>query len=135
MKKTILICVCLMLPFACWAAARAGSRAGGSTVSDGRLKNVEGVFDAGLAELRQLTPVRYRYKKNNPAGIRDSGEHVGLIAQEVQAVIPEAVQGGKGYLTLDHGPILFAMLNAIKEQAQEIESLKAEMDVLRRQGR
>lgn len=98
------------------------------TFSDGRLKNVEGVYGAGGREISKLIPVRYRYRKDNGAGIRDSSEHIGLVAQEVQAVIPEAVKSSsKGYLTIDNDPIIFAMLNAIKEQQAEITSLKSKV--------
>src|SRR5579859_504656 len=93
-----------------------------STFSDGRLKNIEGGFSPGLAEVLRLNPVRYRYKEQNPLGIRDTGEHIGFVAQEVQKVIPEAVTtNDRGYLLVNNDPILWAMLNAIKEQQAVIE--------------
>jgi hypothetical protein len=65
----------------------------------------------------KIHPVRYRYKADNAMGIRDQDEHVGLVAQEVQKVIPEAVtENSKGYLLVNNDPIIWAMLNAIKEQ-------------------
>jgi hypothetical protein len=97
---------------------------GGSwgTFSDGRLKNVFGSFHAGLKEVLQLHPIRYQYKEENALGIRDSQEHIGFVAQEVERVIPEAVSAdSKGYLLLNNDPVLWAMLNAIKEQQQQIE--------------
>ncbi len=85
--------------------------------SDARLKTVEGGFDAGLEAILKLTPVRYRYKEQNGMGIKDTREHVGFVAQEVEKVIPEAVsRNGRGYLLVNNDPILWAMLNAIKEQ-------------------
>jgi predicted RNase H-like nuclease (RuvC/YqgF family) len=49
-------------------------------------------------------------------------EHVGLVAQDVQKVIPEAVtENSKGYLLLNNDPILWSMLNAIKEQQSQID--------------
>ena len=97
---------------------------GGSwgTYSDGRLKTVNGSFAEGLGQVMQLRPIRYRYKPDNALGIRDTDEHIGVVAQEVQRVIPEAVtENGKGYLLVNNDPIIWSMVNAIKEQQREIE--------------
>jgi hypothetical protein len=96
---------------------------GGSwgTYSDRRLKTVGGGFNAGLSEILKLSPVHYRYKEENALGIRDHDDHVGFVAQDVQKVIPEAVtENNKGYLLVNNDPILWAMLNAIKEQQGQI---------------
>jgi hypothetical protein len=103
---------------------------GGSwgTYSDGRLKNLNGSYHSGLSQVLKLNPVRYRYKSDNAMGIRDTDEHVGVVAQDVQRVIPEAVtQNSKGYLLVDNDPIIWSMLNAIKEQQEEIQALKSEL--------
>lgn len=53
---------------------------------------------------------------------------MGFSAQEVQKLIPEAVSANsKGYLMLNNDPILWAMLNAIKEQQEQINQLKVEL--------
>jgi hypothetical protein len=50
----------------------------------------------------------------------------------MQKVIPEAVtQNSDGYLMIKSDPILWTMLNAIKEQQKEIEQLKAQVRKLR----
>jgi hypothetical protein len=100
---------------------------GGSwdTFSDGRLKDVDGGFHSGLDQVLKLRPVRYRYKADNALGISDHEEHIGVVAQEVQRVLPEAVsENNKGYLLVNNDPIIWAMLNAIKEQQQEIKALR-----------
>jgi hypothetical protein len=102
---------------------------GGSwgTFSDRRLKNLDGGFTSGLSQIMHINPVRYRYKDDNGMGIRDTEEHVGLVAQDVQKVIPEAVtENRKGYLLVNNDPILWAMLNAVKEQQKMIEKLRRE---------
>src|ERR1700733_7764528 len=107
---------------------------GGSwgTYSDGRLKNLDGSFNSGLSQVLKLNPVRYRYKSDNALGIRDTDEHVGVVAQEVQRAIPEAVtKNSKGYLLVNNDPIIWAMLNAIKEQQGEIRALKSELRTTR----
>jgi len=57
-------------------------------------------------------------------GIKDDQEHVGFVAQDVEKVIPEAVsRNSQGYLLVNNDPILWTMLNAIKQQQAEIEAL------------
>jgi hypothetical protein len=82
---------------------------GGSwgTYSDRRLKTLNGRFNSGLNQVLKLNPVRYRYKNDNAMGIHDPEEHVGLVAQEVQRAIPEAVtKNKKGYLLVNNDPII-----------------------------
>ena len=105
-------------------AGNADKVGGGSwdTYSDGRLKNVNGSFASGLDQVMQLRPIRYRYKPGNGMGIRDREEHIGVVAQEIQRVIPEAVtENGRGYLLVNNDPVIWSMVNAIKEQQREIE--------------
>jgi len=107
---------------------------GGSwgTFSDGRLKNLNGSFNTGLSQVLKIHPVRYRYKADNALGLHDTDEHIGVVAQEVQKVIPEAVtENSKGYLMVNNDPIIWTMLNAIKEQQREI---KQQQSLLRAQA-
>lgn len=100
---------------------------GGSwaTFSDERLKNIKGRFTPGLKAVMQLQPIRYQYKPDNALGIKSEGEHVGFGAQAVQKIIPEAVtKDDKGYLLVNNDPIMWTMLNAIKEQQSQIETLQ-----------
>ncbi len=97
-----------------------------STFSDERLKNVTGRFTPGLNAVMQLQPLRYEYKRDNALGIKSDGEHIGFGAQAVQQIIPEAVtKDDKGYVLVNNDPIIWTMLNAIKEQQKEIETLRA----------
>ena len=111
---------------------------GGSwgTFSDGRLKNLNGSFNTGLSQVLKIHPIRYRYKADNAMGIRDTDEHIGVVAQEVQKVIPEAVtKNSKGYLLVNNDPIIWTMLNAIKEQQGEFRQEQAELAKALRQIR
>ena len=111
---------------------------GGSwqTFSDERLKNISGPFTSGLNAVMRLQPLRYQYRPNNPVGITPNGEHIGLGAQAVQKVVPEAVTANaNGYLMVNNDPIIWTMLNAIKEQQQEIVALKREVRRLRAASR
>jgi hypothetical protein len=100
--------------------------------SDERLKNIRGRFDTGLSAVMRLQPLRYQYKADNVLHLKSTGENVGFGAQELQKIIPEAVtRSENGYLMVNNDPILWTMLNAIKEQQQQIAELKAEVQKLR----
>jgi len=104
--------------------------------SDERLKKIRGPFTSGLSAVMRLQPLRYEYKPGNALGIKSDGEHIGFGAKAVQQVIPEAVsETANGYLTVNNDPIIWTMLNAIKEQQKEIEKLKAEVRRLRNTSR
>ena len=115
------------------------SKPGGGTwavFSDERLKNIKGPFNSGLNAVLQLQPLRYEYKPQNGLGIKLGGQHIGFGAQAVQRVIPEAVsQTENGYFVVNNDPIIWAMLNAIKEQQAEIQKLKTEVRRLRATSR
>lgn len=116
----------------------AGKPGGGSwsVFSDNRLKTVTGSFNPGLKAVMQLQPVRYEYRRDNALKLNSPGEHVGFEAQAVQKIIPEAVtKNSEGYLMVNNDPILWTMLNAIKEQQQEIVELKKEVRRLRAASR
>src|SRR5688572_20041388 len=116
----------------------ASKTGGGSwlSFSDERLKNIKGNFNSGLKAVMQLQPLRYQYRDNNAAGIKENGEHIGFSAQAVQKLIPEAVTStSTGYLMVNNDPIIWTMLNAIKEQQQQIDELRQEVSRLRAKTR
>src|SRR5262249_18409390 len=100
--------------------------------SDARLKTIKGRFTTGLKALLQVQPVRYEYTADNAMGIAAKGEQIGLVAQALQPVIPEAVmRNEQGYLLVNNDPVLWTMVNAIKEQQTEIAHLQKELLRLR----
>ena len=104
--------------------------------SDERLKNIKGNFNSGLKAVMQLQPLRYEYKPANALNLNSKGEHIGFGAQALQKVIPEAVtKNDNGYLMVNNDPIIWTMLNAIKEQQQEIQELKGQIRQLRARSR
>jgi hypothetical protein len=115
------------------------SKPGGGTwavFSDERLKRIRGTYNSGLKAVMQLQPLRYEYKADNPLGIQSQGEHIGFGAQAVQQVIPEAVTANAaGYLMVNNDPIIWTMLNAIKEQQAQIVELKRQVRQLRAAAR
>ncbi|UCE18186.1 MAG: tail fiber domain-containing protein [Gemmatimonadota bacterium] len=106
---------------------------GGSwgTLSDKRLKDIKGEFKDGIEKVLKLQPIRYQYKEENQLGAPSEQEYIGLVAQDVQEVIPEAVrEADHGFLVVDNDPILWTMLNAIKELKAENEALKQRVETL-----
>jgi|GEM_PF-1480342 len=109
----------------------AGKPGGGSwsTTSDARLKDVGQPFTRGLEDLEKIEPKHYHYSKDNALKLPSDREYIGLIAQNVQAAIPEAIEpNDTGYLHVNNDPILWTMLNSIKELNQKLESENAELN-------
>ena len=97
-----------------------------SVSSDERLKNIQGTFTAGLAQLEQLSPILYKWKPET--GYDASTTYAGFSAQNVQLAIPEAVgQDRNGYLTLQDRPLIAAAINAIKEIATLSDTFKTNL--------
>lgn len=87
--------------------------------SDKRLKtNLEPITDA-LARVGQITA--YMYDRI------DNEKHMaGVIAQDVQTVLPEAVhESEKGYLAVSTPQLLALVLQAVNELAQKVAALEA----------
>lgn len=88
-----------------------------SASSDSRLKTDLVRISGALDKVGLLTG--YLYTRI------DSGErHTGLIAQDVQKVLPEAVLKGSEYLAVSYGNMLGLIVEAIKELRQEVNDLK-----------
>jgi hypothetical protein len=80
------------------------------------------------------------YRQNELAkkyGYNDYRQQVGVLAQEVQAILPEVVKPapfdigedgnsktGMNYLTVQYEKLLPLIIQAIKEQQKEIETLQ-----------
>jgi hypothetical protein len=102
-----------------------------SSLSDIRLKHLHGSYERGLSEVGHLNPVTYKYTSDNEMNLPADKEYVGLVAQDVQGVIPEAVEeNSNGYLMVNNDPIIWAMVNAIKELKAENELLRQRVDAL-----
>ncbi|HPR30568.1 MAG TPA: tail fiber domain-containing protein [Prolixibacteraceae bacterium] len=111
-------------------AAKTG---GGSwtSLSDRRLKEIDGDYEKGLKEIVALKPVRFHYKSDNPFQLPSDVPQIGFIAQEVQPVFPEAVSENEaGYLDFNMHPLHVAMVNAIQELKAENDRLRAACQML-----
>ena len=96
--------------------------------SDQRLK--EGIIPLTevLNDLARLQPIRYRFRAGTN---RPEGEHIGLIAQEVEAVFPELVgQDADGYLSVSYTHLTAVLVQALNEQQAEIKALRKDNTTL-----
>lgn len=97
--------------------------------SDERQKDIQGKFTRGLKDLKDISPIFYKWKPET--GYDTEHVYAGLSAQNVQKNIPEAVMANEdGYLGLQDRPIIATLINAINEQQKEIDDLKARLDKL-----
>jgi hypothetical protein len=88
--------------------------------SDARLKkDLEPIADA-LEKVQSLTG--YIYTR-----IESGQRQTGLIAQEVQKVLPEAVMDNGEHLSLAYGNMVGLLIEAIKEQQVQINELKSRL--------
>ena len=91
-------------------------------LSDRRLKYVGSESTSGLDKIRQLKVFNYTFKKD-----KKKVPHVGVIAQDLQKVFPNAVKKGvDGFLTIRMEDMFYAMINAIKELDSKISTLEKE---------
>ena len=87
--------------------------------SDRRLKNVEEAFTSGLDKIKQLKVYNFTFKNDT-----NKTPQVGVIAQDLQKVFPNAVTKGEdGFLRIRWDEIFYALVNAVKELDTKVEAL------------
>lgn len=98
------------------------------TSSDQRLKdNITPIVNS-LNKIKSITGVEFDWNSGSNQGTHD----VGLIAQEVEVVLPEAVSTqDDGYKTLAYSKVIPLLVEAMKEQQAMIDALKAELELLK----
>jgi hypothetical protein len=108
-----------------------------STTSDQRLKKNIVDNNTGLEKITaiQVRNFEYRLPEEVDAelspkdAIKKSGVQLGVIAQELQQVLPECVKTeSTGVMSVDTDNLIWYAINAIKELKAENDSLKARLD-------
>jgi hypothetical protein len=106
-------------------------------ISDPRVKEDVADYHAGLSEILALNPITFRY--NGLCGTPQDGEErkrYGLDAAQARAVAPELVgqkteklhpedAAESELLTLDSGPLIYMLMNSVKELAARVGALEA----------
>ncbi len=91
-----------------------------NALSDRRLKNVGEKYTAGLEELKKLDFYHYTFKKDEA-----KTPMVGVMAQDLQKVFPDAVmKGDDGFLRIRLEDMFYAVINAVKELDTRINDIK-----------
>jgi hypothetical protein len=114
--------------------------------SDRALKQNIRPLNHGLNAIMALSPKAYEMKPGVTGGPTIKGTRLGLIAQEVQSVVPEVVQsvktppqrdakgkpvskGGQSeFLSVNYDGLIPVLINAIQEQQRQIDALKAQLN-------
>jgi len=99
------------------SSARANSW---NTFSDRRWKTKIELISNALEKLDQISGYTYKWKVGT-----DTTTQVGVIAQEIELVLPEAVKtDAEGYKSVDYGKLSALLIEAVKEQQITISLLE-----------
>ena len=99
--------------------------------SDQRLKTDVKPTTDNLEKILKLEPIEYRWKD----GGREGKKEIGLIAQEVEKIVPEVVRENKRlsdddetlYKQVDYEHLVSTLIGAVQEQQKQIDDLKSEL--------
>lgn len=103
--------------------------------SDENLKNITGEIDDALNKVTQLRAAKFTWKADT-----ENTPQVGLIAQDLQNVLPECVvvpdekndsQGNPKFLGVNYDQVIPLLVAAIKELKAELDMVKAEVQALK----
>jgi hypothetical protein len=94
-------------------------------------KNIKRIEDV-TTKLAKISGYTYDYKLEEFKEMNFSkSKQIGLIAQEIKEVFPELVtESAKGYLAVNYEGMIPVLLEAIKEQQDQINELKAAISSL-----
>ena len=97
------------------------------SASDLRSKNKGEAFTKGLDVIEQINPTHFTKKEG--FGATDVN-HVGIIAQELESILPEAIKIGKcqdieDFRFYDKDVLVYTLLNAVKELSEKVKQLEA----------
>jgi len=106
------------------------------STSDKRLKENIKPLDNALDKVLKISGVSFDWKelteKEKKTIHGNTGHDVGVIAQEIEAILPEVVTTrDNGYKAVKYEKIVPLLIEAIKEQQVEIDCLKANYDQLK----
>jgi len=106
--------------------------ANGTTyASDARFKQNITPIESPLEKIMQIDGVQYEmnvddFSQNNFI----PGKQIGLLAQNVEKVVPEAVHEVDGYKGVDYAKLVPLLVESIKAQQKQIDELKKQIEQL-----
>ncbi len=102
--------------------------------SDARFKRDITAIEPALAKVARLQPVRFHWRAAEfPAKHFGDEESVGLVAQDVEQVLPElVVNDGDGYKAVNYSRLPLLTIQAVKELKAENDRLKEQNAALER---
>lgn len=100
--------------------------------SDRRWKKYITKLDGSLDRVLKLQGVQYKWRQQEfPDMNFPDGYQIGLIAQDVEQVIPEVVnESADGYKSIDYAKLVSVLIESIKEQQEQIETLSKRIEEL-----
>ena len=98
--------------------------------SDKRLKTNIKPVDDSLNKIIKLNGVSFEWKDGYDDRVENK-TNLGIIAQDVQEVIPEIVKERKdGYLAVQYDQLVPVLIEAVKDQQKQIDELKKKLEEL-----
>ena len=88
-----------------------------NSTSDINLKKDIEVVTSATEMLNQLRGVKFTWKENDE-------KSVGVIAQEVEAILPELVKGEEGDKSVNYSGLVGVLIEAVKELSARVEELE-----------
>ena len=115
---------------------------GWGTFSDKRLKKDIVDFTDGLDKLMKIHTVKFKYNGKGPY-TDSTSEFIGVVAQEIQQVVPYTVSSFKmklnpsdkvetELLKFDGSSLQYMLINSVKELKNEVDALKKEIETLKK---
>ena len=97
-----------------------------SQTSDRALKREIADATKGLDAINAIQIRTFRFRNDNPYGMDPEPSRVGVIAQELEEVFPEAVKENVGgHKTVSVDSINWALLKAVQELSAKVEALES----------
>ena len=97
-----------------------------ATTSDSNLKNVIAPITNATSSFEAVTPVYYSWKSDD-----SNIQQVGVIAQEIQQVVPEAIGsfsiGSNDYLSVRYTELIPHLIAAVKELSARLSNVEAKL--------
>jgi len=89
-----------------------------NSTSDINLKDDIRPFENALATVNRLNGVHFTWKK-------DDRKSIGVIAQEIEKILPELVTETEGNKTVNYNGLIGVLIEAVKELSEKVEILES----------